>query len=128
LIKAATLVSLYLSEHTLFLNMSLHQGDNEDPVWVDRGNFAEILPKFCRNFADGHLSGKYLPAEFSPIGGAKHSGGLLNILINNLYAGILRPRLKIQAIALVTEEAIANIDGTYRGEMPQSEKLNLKFF
>jgi hypothetical protein len=40
---------------------------------------------------------------------------------------MLRPRLKIQAIALVIGEAIANVDGKYRGEMPKSEKLNLKF-
>ncbi|MBD2582622.1 hypothetical protein [Planktothricoides raciborskii] len=68
-------MSLYLSEHTLFLKLSLHQGGNEDRP-MSRSpkfcrNFAEILPKFCRNFADGHLSGKYLPAEFSPIVGAR---------------------------------------------------------
>ena len=107
MIKAATFVSLYLSEHTLFLNMSLHQGGNEDPVWVDRRNFAEILPKFCRNFAE-----------------------ILRMAIcqGNIYRRTFRPRLKIRAIALVTGEAIANVDGKYRGEMPKSEKLNLKFF
>ncbi len=76
--------------------MSLHQGDNEDPVWVDRRNFAEILR--------------------------------VAICQGSIYRRSFCPRLKIQAIALVIGEAIANVDGTYKGEMPKSEKLNLKFF